>query len=401
MAKRTTINLVRKARLILLISGIIGLLILPLLNLPFVKASSLSDLQKRQQELSKQINQNSKLIQQKQKEAEELKKVLSKINSEIDQIQAKINETEEKLNQTQKSIEDTTNQIVQKEKELAEQKEYQAEALRLIYENSQAPAWEIILSSGSISEIVGRSDYLEALEQKIGSTIEEIQKLKTELEAKKTDLGRQKAELDDLKSQQEAYSEALGIQKGQKQKVLGDNKSQQKDLQAQVEEAKKLSAQVEAEISRIMASISAGRRGVVARDRGTSAVGLQWPMDYLYISAYWGESTPFQAAHTGIDLVNVLGSPIYSASSGTVTAVESMQMNGRYYGYGNYVVIGHNARYSSLYAHLMNFNVQVGQEVKQGQVIGYMGSTGWSTGPHLHFEVWEYGTRYNPLNYLP
>ena len=100
-------------------------------------------------------------------------------------------------------------------------------------------------------------------------------------------------------------------------------------------------------------------------------------------------------------MVNVPGTPVYAASSGTVISVASMTSNGRYYGYGNYIVVGHNAKYSSLYAHLLGFNVSVGDEVKAGDVIGYSGNTGWSTGPHLHFEVWDYGQRRNPLEYLP
>jgi murein DD-endopeptidase MepM/ murein hydrolase activator NlpD len=140
-----------------------------------------------------------------------------------------------------------------------------------------------------------------------------------------------------------------------------------------------------------------------AKDRGTSSVGFQWPTDYKYISTYFGGSTPFQpgGGHGGLDLANASGTPIYAASDGTVTAEKRMMINGSYYAYGQYIVIGHNARWSTLYGHLQSFAVSEGQEVKRGQVIGYMGSTGWSTGPHLHFEIWDYSSRVNPLSYLP
>jgi len=101
-------------------------------------------------------------------------------------------------------------------------------------------------------------------------------------------------------------------------------------------------------------------------------------------------------------LTNILGTPIHAAASGTViTATAQRNSDGSYIGYGNYVVIAHNARYSSLYGHMIYSVVSAGQEVKAGDVIGYLGSTGWSTGPHLHFEVWDYGVRQNSISYLP
>jgi len=106
--------------------------------------------------------------------------------------------------------------------------------------------------------------------------------------------------------------------------------------------------------------------------------------------------------HSGIDMAGggINGASIFAIGSGTVIVANG---GGQWYGgYGNYVVIDHGGGFSSLYAHMMNGTVAVskGQEVKQGQTIGRVGSTGWSTGPHLHFEIRKNGTAVNPLNHV-
>ena len=217
-------------------------------------------------------------------------------------------------------------------------------------------------------------------------------------------MDKKKANLASLKGEQQAYKISLDSQKKEKEVVLKDTKVQQSKLEDQVEEAKRLTTQVESQIANIQAEIrrsSQGGGSVAPKDKGTSPVGLSWPANYRYISCYYGSSTPFQSFHTGIDLVNIQGTPIYSSADGTVVTVRDMMTDGRYYGYGKYVVIAHNSKYSTLYAHLMSYTVSPGQEVKRGDVIGYLGNTGWSTGPHLHFEVWENGNRVNPISYLP
>jgi murein DD-endopeptidase MepM/ murein hydrolase activator NlpD len=114
-------------------------------------------------------------------------------------------------------------------------------------------------------------------------------------------------------------------------------------------------------------------------------------------SAYGWRTHPItgkQSFHNGVDLANVTGTPIYAAKSGTVTVAT---YNGVY---GYYVQINHGDGFSSLYGHMTHYIVSVGQSVSAGQVIGYMGSTGWSTGSHLHFTIYYNGNTVNPMNYI-
>lgn len=120
-----------------------------------------------------------------------------------------------------------------------------------------------------------------------------------------------------------------------------------------------------------------------------------WPTSGMFISQYFG-STSFNPWHTGLDLDARSGWDIFASDSGSVTTA-SYGWGG---GYGNHVIIDHGNGYQTLYGHLSSLDVSVGQSVSKGQRIGTMGSTGWSTGPHLHFEIRYNGSYLNPLNYL-
>lgn len=365
----------------------------------------LGDLQDQTRELNKKIRENQKAAEQKQKEASTIKGQISRLEDDIDQTEQKIQETDEQVRQTESEIKIAEEEIAQRQRELDEQKRNQDETLRVLYETSEQELLFIIAGSDSISEVIEHNEYLESLEYRIDATLHEIDALKREVEQKKSDLDGKYQELKGLQAQQEAYKAGLANEQSRKAVLLVETKEQQESYESAVDEAKKLNAQVESEMALVRSRLTkASGPGVLqARDRGTSNVGFQWPTDYRYISTYFGGSTPFQpnGGHGGLDLVNSAGTPIYAASDGTVTTVTEMTYNGKLYAYGKYIVIGHNARWSSLYGHLQSFVVASGDEVKRGDIIGYMGSTGWSTGPHLHFEIWEYSSRANPLDYLP
>lgn len=372
-----------------------------LVSFGYSKASTLSDLQQQQTDINKNISDKTQQSKAKSQEIQQTTDDISRLDGDISEIEAKISDTENKINQTQNDISAKQDEISVKETELAREMENQKEAIRVMYESGHNNTLEMIIGSSTLSELIDHSSYLESLENKIETTIEEVNLIKSDLEKEKQELENKQKEYSQLQDQQQAYKFGLDDQKNQKNKLLSDAESQKNDLEAQIAEAKQLGSQVESQINSIFASMKSDSRTVTARDRGTSAVGFMWPMDYKYISTYFGESTPFQGFHSGIDLANVEGTPVYAAADGTVTVATDMMSNGSYYGYGKYIIIGHNARYASLYGHLMGFAVSAGAEVKKGDIIGYEGSTGWSTGPHLHFEIRENGSTVDPMGLLP
>ncbi len=130
-------------------------------------------------------------------------------------------------------------------------------------------------------------------------------------------------------------------------------------------------------------------RPPTAAAAATNAGSFMWPTSGPVLSY-------FRGGHLGIDISPTHGSPIYAADSGTVIQAERIGWS-----YGWYLVIDHGNSFSTLYAHLSQFLVNIGNKVSKGQLIARVGNTGKSTGPHLHFEVWQYGRRVNPINYLP
>ena len=365
----------------------------------------INQLQQQQTDLNKKIQQNQAAAAKKKQEAANLSNQIDNLSSDISSTENKITDLSGQISTTSDTIVSLEKQIADRQDELTQQQRNQDETLRVMYETSSDNLLFMIVGSSSISDVINHNQYLSSLEDQINATMGQINELKKQLEADRSQLDSKKNELTGNKAQQEAYQAGLSGEKAQKDALLTQTVLQKSKLDAEVAQAKALNSQVESELSQLRSTLSKGSGpGVIqAKDRGTSSVGFQWPTDYRYISTYFGGSTPFQpgGGHGGVDLVNSAGTPIYAAADGTVTTEREMMINGSFYAYGRYIVIGHNARWSTLYGHLQGYAVSAGQEVKRGQVIGYMGSTGWSTGPHLHFEIWDYSARVNPLSYLP
>ena len=127
-----------------------------------------------------------------------------------------------------------------------------------------------------------------------------------------------------------------------------------------------------------------------------AAAGYQYPVNNFVITTYFGQRGAYQRVHTGVDLAAPTGTPIYAARAGQVEEVGWSP-----YGYGLHVMLNHGGSVETLYGHMSRIVARPGQYVERGQLIGYVGSTGWSTGPHCHFEVRVNGVARNPLAYLP
>jgi len=151
-------------------------------------------------------------------------------------------------------------------------------------------------------------------------------------------------------------------------------------------------ARADARLTEIIRSAEARSRSIGVRPGAVSAAGLIWPVSGVVTSEYgmrWGR------LHAGIDIGAPTGRPIMSALSGVVIYAGQMS------GYGNVVVVDHGGGFTTVYAHQSRIGTRNGASVDRGQVIGYVGSTGRSTGPHLHFETRVNGSARNPRNYLP
>lgn len=167
------------------------------------------------------------------------------------------------------------------------------------------------------------------------------------------------------------------------------------EVNVMLEQEKNISLQAKAKAEDLQKLIGAIENENYRRDVTPS----QWPTDGGYISSpFGGRPNPFSGYgrdwHPGIDIAVDYGTPVYASAAGYV------QQAGWYGGYGKYIRLGHDFGYETAYGHMSRLAVSAGSFVKKGEVIGYVGSTGYSTGPHLHFEILKYGEQVNPSSLM-
>lgn len=258
---------------------------------------------------------------------------------------------------------------------------------------------QILFSSKSIGDFIARTEIIISVINADQKALSDLEKARAEVENQKhmaeekiTDLNKKKEEQNQLKAQQETI-------KAQQQQLLAQNQEIMDEYVAEVQEQDAIIKATEAELAKIAAAKQAE---LVKQNGGSSRSGTStyiWPSDYYEITDYFGwREQPCEGAstyHQGIDIGASYGTPIYACASGRVTLAEY------YGGYGNCVMIAHDSGYTTLYGHQSELKCYEGQWVEQGQVIGYVGSTGASTGPHIHLSFIDAdGNFVDPLNFV-
>jgi murein DD-endopeptidase MepM/ murein hydrolase activator NlpD len=279
------------------------------------------------------------------------------------------------------------------------------ERVRNMEENGVISYLEIVFDCTSFSDLLARLDFVGDIMQADERMYNDLQIAKQETEAAVVVLARTKVEMEEEKVQQEKLQAELEEQLEQANALI-------ETIEADIESRRELYEEVEAEEEKVQREINQKveelrRQQELERQKAAKAAGgsvkgtgvLGWPLPSSrnVTSPYGTRMHPTYKVyrkHTGIDIGGRHGASIVAADSGTViTSTYSSS-------YGNYVVISHGNGVTTLYAHMSSRKVSDGAKVTKGQVIGLVGSTGVSTGPHLHFEVSINGSRVNPLKYL-
>ncbi|GIW35563.1 peptidoglycan DD-metalloendopeptidase family protein [Meiothermus sp.] len=177
----------------------------------------------------------------------------------------------------------------------------------------------------------------------------------------------------------------------EERRLAEERRQREEARRKQQQEQRRLEQQARARQQQVQSQPRLRRANAVV-----AAAGYRWPMTNFTITTYYGRRGVFQRFHTGIDLAAPTGTPIYAARAGQVDTAGWSR-----FGYGLHVILDHGGAQETLYGHMSRIAVRPGQWVARGDLIGYVGSTGWSTGPHLHFEVRVGGAARNPMAYLP
>ena len=341
---------------------------------------------------------------------------------------------DQQIELTQEEIDNKTAQILEynnlisaKQSELDEALEHEQELygqyklrIRSMEEKGSVSYWAILFKSRSFADLLDNinmiseiavSDQLmmkklEAIAEEISSARVELEEEKQtliqtqqELEEKEQTLNDQRAESDELI--QELLADKAEMDASQAYYEQLEDELVAKIAKQESEYDKAVAAEKAAAAAAAAAAANSGGGGGGGGGgsySGSAGGGWVNPLSSIYVtSAYgnrWHPTQGYYSFHSGVDLAAGYGTPIYAARSGVVTEAAYSSV------YGYYVVINHGDGYSTLYGHMTNYCVGAGQGVGAGQTIGYVGSTGWSTGPHLHYTVYYNGSTVNPMGYI-
>jgi murein DD-endopeptidase MepM/ murein hydrolase activator NlpD len=365
--------------------------------------------QSKVDEIQNQIKEKSKQVQESLEKANSFQQKIDALEIKINEIQNNINEVKVEIEKTEKNIEDKTKE--QKEKE-----EMLGKRLRNVYKtNLTDQIIYMIINSTDLSDLISKMANVSTIVTKDNELINQVKTIKKQLEESKELLKQKEKELSDnqkeildkqneiksskkeviaLKESYEAQVEELQKLQNEKNNIINNLTNQANQIQAKIDDYEEDNVQLENLFNNNSKSNDNGQAG---SGESVGSGGFIRPVGG-YVSCPYGPRihpiTGKQSFHQGVDLASPSGTPIKAAKDGVVTTATYHDI------YGNMIIIDHGNGFSTLYAHQTNYIVSPGQRVKQGQVIGYVGSTGWSTGPHLHFEVRINGQHTNPMNYI-
>ncbi|WP_294702436.1 murein hydrolase activator EnvC family protein [uncultured Flavonifractor sp.] len=347
--------------------------------------------QAKQEELKDQLAEAEAEQAAAQQKRQLLTEQLNAINAEIDNINAQISYYDGEIAQKEEE---------RKEAEAREAEQYElfCQRVRMMEEQGTVSYWSILFNAEDFSDLLDRIADVDAVMAYDNEVMDQLIATREELERLQADLESARAEEQAAKEQQEAKKAEQQAKVAEAQALVEQINADVAEVNRQLDEESAAASEIQAEIAKKQKQLEEERKqnNIVI----SSETGYLWPLPgYYRLSSQFGYRihpiTGVAHSHTGIDIPASGGTPILAAKSGQVVT------SAYHYSYGNYVVIDHGNGNSTLYAHMSSRAVSEGQMVTQGQVIGYVGTTGSSTGNHLHFEVRDNYTRVDPESKFP
>ena len=359
------------------------------------------DKQKALQGLNGQIVTAKTEIAQLLAQERALQTQIAALDAQLQAVQVQIDQETAKLVELGQEVEQAKLLLAEKEAELKQHIEDFGHRMRIMYKSGQVSGLELVFSAANFTDLMNRVFFFNDIVREDRRQVAELQKEREAVAAMKADL------------------EAKQAQQAQVVKQIQDQKAQLQGVRDQRAAAEQQIAAIEARFQQQLAEMEAQRAALQAQIaaliqesfRARSSGKWKWPIDGVITQGFGCTSYPFEPFdptcptkhfHSGIDIANDYGTPVHAADGGIVhNFTMGCTWGGGLCGYGRYVVIVHAGGFTTLYGHLSSWAVGDGVQVDKDTVIGYEGSTGNSTGPHLHFEIDLGGTPVDPLAYLP
>lgn len=367
------------------------------------------DVDKKQSQLDhlkSQIEQTRKTLKSFRGKETDALKALQRTEDELENLRARIAKLDRDIRATAQQVAATEREIAKAEKELADataslrkQFEDARQRIRIMYMHGPGSYLEVLLGSQDFADFISRYDYvlrivqadMEVLDQ-LEREVAGIEDRKADIKAKRDSLVARRSSLDRMKADLAADEKALKEKLAEREVYLAQVRAQRQKWEKELAEEERQSKELEQTIRKLQEE--AAKRGEpVAKWTGK----FIWPVSGRITSPFgWRQHPIFQTRkfHSGLDIAVPTGTPVKAAADGKVI------YSGWISGYGNTVIIDHGGGLSSLYAHNSRLTVGVGKWVRQGDIIAKAGSTGFSTGPHVHFEVRQNGEPTDPRGWL-
>ncbi len=375
-----------------IVAVLLALLMLGSVVLPAfaITKGEVDAIKKKVSEATAKKNELKKQVSGLSADLASLSKQITLLDGQIEAQEDEIAAQEELLAHLKVLVEEKTVQLQESEQEQADQYDRMKERVRYMVEHDNTSRLSILLASESFSDFLNRWEIVSQISVRDEALLEQLRAIRDKVSSEKTDLELTQQEAADTKAQMDANMTELEAQR--KAKV---------DQQTKVQQQKNATSQAYADMIETEESLMEEYKKAAAKLAAQSTyVGgtFQWPLpaaNNVVTCKYGMRTHPITKKyklHTGIDLRCSTGTNVYAANAGTVTT------SGYSSAWGNYIIISHGGGVTTLYAHLSKRSVSKGATVKRGNVIGKSGNTGYSTAPHLHFEINKNGQSYNPLN---
>ena len=356
-----------------------------------VIADDLMDLQNRKNELNNQITEANEQVENIQIELTDTLKQIDNLDQKIETYQGQVDGLNEKLETLQNQIKTAEEKLTNLENNYKIQRKTFQNRIVAQYEAGDVQYLDVLLSSNTLSEFISNYYLIGEIAKYDRNLLDNIDRQKNEIEKIKTTLTEREKNLKTVKENKEKTATALENAKVIKNSYAKQLTDSEKETQAKIAEYQRELDNLEAQIVTIT-SIKVGEDYVGGE--------FAWPAPgYSTITSKYGMRVhpilKTHRVHSGTDIAMPMGASIIAANDGVVTKAGYSST-----GYGNMVLIDHGGGVSTLYGHGSEILVQTGQTVKRGDIIMKAGSTGWSTGPHLHFEVRINGQHVDSLPYI-